>query len=169
MLANPVDIRRRVDDWLEDPSFLASDAIARERIREWAEPIFGDDGTARLMTWSISAQNHRMVKLLHRLGVSLAVDECGDSPLGNAIRFGDEDMALLLLDLGSNPENLHRNGCNALHMATKLRMYRLMEEILKTGIDLGARTLDSYQTALQIATEGSDLTGVRTLRKFGAN
>jgi len=91
----------------------------------------------------------------------------GRNALIIALRFGHESVALLLLQMGADPNSKFR-GWNAIHFASSMGLEALVRLLLKKGAKMDARD-NSLQTPLICAASNGHEGIVRVLLENGAD
>lgn len=97
----------------------------------------------------------------------------GKTPLHYAIEKGDLSLVLFLLENGSDPNLLDKNGMNALHTSASLSLDslqtdQLLSAMLKAKLDINAVDYDN-RTALHHAALSRNLHLTKTLLAKGVN
>ncbi len=98
-----------------------------------------------------------------------AVPEIGYDALYGAIFHKREDIFLLLLDAGAPVKSQKKvnDGVSLMHVAASKSNRRIIQELIKRGVDIDTLD-DDGQTALHIASEYGSVQIVQTLLDLGA-
>ncbi|CAE7556034.1 ANK3 [Symbiodinium sp. KB8] len=101
------------------------------------------------------------------LGVDVLVKRSGNdaTPLGIALSKNHTDVALRLLELGADPNQVGENGWYALHIAVEKDMATARRELLRADADAA---YDDEQSCLEWAIEHGMWAHVRALLEAGA-
>lgn len=170
MHENDADFAQRVAGWLDDVEFVSSNAYALQVIDRWSNSVFVDNGMRRLMSWAIENRCLPLVRRLVELGLPLGVDECGDSPLFDALLVGNQDAAAFLIDSGADLENYSHGGYLPIHLAAQQGLIKPVEQILSTESGrsgINRKSLDENLTPLQLALNGGHDRVASLLRRHG--
>ena len=83
---------------------------------------------------------------LNEKGASLTnTDDDGNTPFAYAVREGHGQTTLWLLDKGANARAKSLTDYNALHYATERGQIKLVDRLIKAGLDLNGLTNDKHQ------------------------
>lgn len=150
---------------------VALDAHIAEMLIDAGAPL---DVTAAndepLLVWMVRTKHTDIARVMVEHGVALnEADLLGFTALMHAAAAGMEDVVVLLLDHGADPNTVNRTmgGGTALHAAAvsdSLRRWAIAKALLDHGADLSIRGKGG-QTALSLAIERGDEDMVKLLRK----
>eukprot|EP01133_Synstelium_polycarpum_P016089 gene16089-19145_t len=107
-------------------------------------------------------------RLLGRgIDVNLALDDEGATALYVATESMKEEVVILLLSMGANP-NITRDTYAPLHIATQLRAHSIIERLLKAGARPNVQARDGA-TPLLIAAQNGDIKSIDILARHKAS
>jgi ankyrin repeat protein len=86
-----------------------------------------------------------------------------------AARYGNEEVAVMLIDAGASVDAATRIGAHQpIHVASRLGHANVVRKLLEAGADASARTLIGTE-ALHFAASSGDAATIRALLEHGAN
>ena len=95
------------------------------------------------------------------------ISQCGESPLGIAIYRRHVEMMNILLEAGSNPKHINKDGDTSVHIAARVGHIEILTILHETGMcNLLIKNVQ-HKTALDIARETPNDTDVNLLHLFG--
>lgn len=107
--------------------------LAKRLLELGADPSLGDYED-RTPLWLCTIYNqYQIAKLLIENGASFEEEEGHNSPLYNAIKYDNNEVAETLIELGANPNLKNRDEQTPLHCATFKKNYRIVELLLRHG------------------------------------
>jgi len=92
-------------------------------------------------------------------------------PIHHAVKSGSYDMVVEMIDHGSNPNERTAFGLNCLHVACEFGFSNIVELMLKSDLDVNAKTFDSNlrMSPLHHATAKKFIDVVKLLLSWGAD
>lgn len=80
------------------------------------------------------------VYLQNGADINASVGYQGDLPLATAIKVGDDDFFLTLLELGADPKKLTRFEHSSIYLAAQHRELFMMKKLIELGVDVNTAT-----------------------------
>ncbi|PSN32605.1 hypothetical protein C0J52_26220 [Blattella germanica] len=92
----------------------------------------------------------------------------GETPLIKAIEKGNEEIAIKLLKLGSNPNKKDEHGNTPMHYAAQKNLMKVVECLLELKFDLDCTNIDGETPLIKAIEKGNEAIAIKLLN-LGSN